>query len=70
MNKKSTIKKAQKPERAPARRATDFDRIQFLALALNAFAEPVLDYEPYLPLHIVKLLQRSDDHSSPSSSRR
>jgi hypothetical protein len=52
------------------RRASDLDRIEYLALALDAFAQPVPSYEARLPGNIVRLLRRSDDHSSPRSSRR
>ena len=61
--------KRKSADSAFARRATDFDRIEYLAIALDAFAQSVPDYQPRLPQRIVKLLQCSD-HSSPRSSRR
>jgi hypothetical protein len=69
-NEKETKRMRRAVGRAMARRATDLDRIEYLALALDVFAQPVPAYEPRLPPRIVELLRSSDDHSSPSSSRR
>jgi len=69
-NESSTSRIRRKVERTLERRATDLDRIEYLALVLNAFAQPVPNYEPHLPQRIAELLRRKDDHSSPSSSRR
>jgi len=70
VNEKATKRMRRAVNRAMARRATDFDRIEYLAIALDVFAQPVPDYEPRLPLRIVELLRSSDDYNSPSSSRR
>jgi hypothetical protein len=69
-NESSTSKIKRRAERALARRATDLDRVEYLALVLNAFAQPVPDYEPHFAERIGELLRRKDDYSSPSSSRR
>ena len=42
---------------AGERRATDFERVEMLAVALDAFAQPVPDYEPRLPPRIVALIR-------------
>jgi len=71
MNDKSKARQMRRAvDRVMARRATDLDRIEYLALALDLFAQPVPDYEPRLPPHIVELLHAGSDHDSPSSSRR
>ena len=69
-NESSTSRIRRKAERALERRATDLDRIEYLALVLNAFAQPVPDYEPRLSQRVVELLRHKYDQSSPSSSRR
>lgn len=40
------------------RRALDLDRVELIALALKAFAEPVPSYEPRLDPRFVKVLGR------------
>jgi len=42
---------------ARERRATDFERVEMLAVALDAFAQPVPDYEPRLPPRIIALIR-------------
>jgi len=46
-------------EKAHNRRATDLERVEMLAVALDAFARPIPDYEPRLPRRILQLLQCS-----------
>ena len=40
------------------RRATDFDRVEMLAVALDAFARAVPDYEPHFHVQAMNLLHR------------
>jgi hypothetical protein len=47
-------------EQAYKRRALDFDRIELLGVALQAFAQPVPNYEPRLDPRFVKVLQRDE----------
>jgi hypothetical protein len=47
-----------KADEAFTRRATDLDRVEMLAVALDAFARPIPDYEPRLNERICEVLQR------------
>lgn len=48
-------------EQAFKRRALDLDRIELIAVALKAFAQPVRSYEPRLDPHFVKVLRRRSE---------
>jgi hypothetical protein len=43
------------------RRALDLDRVELIALALKAFAQPVPTYEPRLDPRFVKVLGRRSE---------
>lgn len=45
-------------DKAFKNRATDLERVEMLAVALDAFVQPIPDYEPRLPRRILQLLQR------------
>ena len=47
-------------EQAFKRLALDLDRIELLAVALEAFAQPVPSYEPRLDPRFVKILRRGE----------
>jgi hypothetical protein len=57
---KEPINRRDNARSALKKREIHFDRVELLANALYAFAQPVPDYEPVLPPRIARLLQRHD----------
>jgi hypothetical protein len=58
---KEPMDKRENARSAFKKRQINFDRVELLANALYAFAQPVPDYEPVLSPRIARLLQRDDN---------